>query len=177
MSDTTFDSLFNLRGELEKNLLSGIAADLKTYTRLNSVEFQMQRANYLCVVRIGAPLGHRKILSATDRRYDMFNFSASITITNAPAAALKQNDGESDADFQTRQEVTNGYHPLLVAHMDAYMSQIQLASVADIVNFPKLTLLMLRGGEHEPDLAPQNGVEQTKLPYTGQFGIRPSAWQ
>jgi len=176
MSATTFDSLFNLRGELEKNLLAGIMADLSTYTRLNAAQFQKDRARYECAVKIGAPLGHKKILTPTDRRFDMFNFECNIIIISAVAAALKQNSGESDADFQARQIANNSYHMQLVAHMDAYMSQLQLASKDDIVNFPNLTILLLKGGAHEPNFAPKSGYEETRLPYSGQFGIRAEAW-
>lgn len=175
MSVTTFDPLFDFRGELEKNLTSAIAGDLANYTRLNS-PIQKDRARFECVVKIGSPLGHKKLLTPTDRRYDMFNFTFSINVISTAPAELVQEEGEALADFTARVIAQNSFHPQLVAHMDAYMSQIQLSSKDDLITFPKLTLLLLRGSGHQPALKPEAGTEETKLNFTGQFGIRPEAW-
>jgi hypothetical protein len=176
MSDTTFDSVYKLRGELEKNLSAALACDLASYTRLNAGTFQKARSRFEWVVRIGSPNGHRKIITLDDRRYDQFNFNLGLMIISNSVGALSPNPGESAEDFKVRQELQNGFHAELVAHVDAYMSQIQLSSVNDTATFPILTLLYLRGAGHEPSLKPEEGNETTKLNYTGQFGIRPGAW-
>ncbi len=119
MSATTYDALFDLRGQLENSLAAGLAEDLKTYTRSTGADFQKARARFELALQIGAPLGHKKILTPTDRRHDMFNFALGVTVISAPPPGLKRNEGESDADFALREKANANYHAQLVAHVAA----------------------------------------------------------
>jgi hypothetical protein len=172
----TYDALFDLRGQLEEGIGNAITSDLSTYTRLNAAVFQKDRPRVELICRIGTPLGHKKIITPTDRRHDMWNFSLSVRVITPVAGALQRNADESAADFAARQKANGDLHAQMVARVQSYLSQLQLASITDLVNFPVLTLLLLAGPSPDLSLQPQSGYESTGLNYTGQFGIRPDAW-
>lgn len=159
------DELFDLRGQLESGLSAAVAVELSKYTRENSVALQLNRPRFEFVVKIGQPLGHRRIFADGVRRYDMFNFSFACTVTTPAAAAPA--DGEAQE---------NKLHQQMIARAESAFNGLNQATKNVSEAWPVLTVMMLRGGGHSPALKPQEGSEQTTLNYSGHFGIRPEAW-
>lgn len=160
MPAADLDQLSDKRGLLEAPIAAGLAESMATFTRINGVSFQKGRPRYELSIKIGAPLGHKRILSPTDRRYDMFNFTMSVKVTTAPS----------------NNPLNNNLHAQLVARVDGYFEQLALASKDDLEGFRLITILMIRGSGIQPSLNPEEGTEQSTLSYSGQFGIRPDAW-
>ncbi len=176
----TENDINDLRGALERGLAANITIIMTVLTRQNAVQLQKDRPRIELVVAIGAATGSRKVLpNATPpvTRLNRWNFTVSFKAITAPQAAVTQNEGEADADFQARVNANNNFHAQVVAALRSYASTAAQVSWADTVNFPTHYIAeALRDAGSPSQLKSEEGNEQTTLNYAGQVGVRESAW-
>lgn len=177
---TQLDSIEDLRTVLENAFTNALTGTCEIFTRNNAGVVKKNRPRIEIVVSIGAATGHRRAFPNSQppvTRFDRWNFTVKFECIVEPQAALTQQAGETDADFNQRQQQNNQLLAQLVAAVRAYASTAAQVSWNDLVNFPNHFIgEPLRDAGSPSTLETIKANERTSLNYAGQIGVRESAW-
>jgi len=173
-------SIEDLRTVLENAFASALNEVCTVFTRLQAGLIQKNRPRIEIVATIGQATGARRAFPNDNppvTRFVRWNFTVKFECIVEPQTALTQQAGESDAAFLARVEQNNILLSQLVADVRAFASTAAQVSWNDFLNFPNHFIAEpMRDAGSPSVIETQKGTERTSLNFTGQIGVRETAW-